>query len=259
MLHFLKRRKKKVVILGSCVSRDTMELIPSQNYELILYTARTKIVSQLSPSYAIQENEICLSSAFQKKIVLNDLNKEQFQRIEASKPDFCIIDFIDERFSLIEYADSFLTKSNELVNSGWLKDKDYKELQYTYCEGVWKIGGGYLQKLDDYLYEYLKRILKHFKQYKIILHKAYLLDTYIDCQGEKQYFESYIVRNNDKINKMLRFMYDYIEKSIRNIKVIDISDKYFACENHKWGLAPMHYQEEYYKEAAEMLIKYMRL
>ena len=67
MLHF--RRKKKIIILGSCVSRDILEFVTVHGWELILYTARTKIVSQLSSSYGVKENEICLSSDFQKKLV----------------------------------------------------------------------------------------------------------------------------------------------------------------------------------------------
>lgn len=141
MLHF-RKRKKRVIILGSCVSRDCMEFISSQDWELILYTARTKIVSQLSPSYNVEEDEVCLSSSFQKKVVLNDLNKNQFKIMASIRPDFCIIDFIDERFNLIKYAGSFLTKSNELVSSGWLKDKEYEELQYIFSDGAWRIGGG---------------------------------------------------------------------------------------------------------------------
>lgn len=117
-------------------------------------------------------------------------------------------------------------------------------------------GGG---DLEDYLREYLDCILKYFKQNKVILHKAYFVDGYIDCKGDKQYFDKNIIKNNEKINQMLEFMYAYAETYIRNIKVIDISSKYCASENHKWGLAPMHYQQQYYKEAAEILIKYMKL
>lgn len=258
MLYF-RRRKKKAVILGSCVSRDMMEFITDQDWELVLYTARTKIVSQLSPSYSVEENEVCLSSAFQRKMVLNDLNKDQFKIIEMNKADFCVIDFIDERFNLIKYAGSFLTKSNELVNSGWLKDKEYEELQYVFCENDWRIGGGYSQKLEDYLQVYLDCLLRYFKQNKIVLHKAYFLDTYIDSQGNEQCFQKSIINNNKRNNEMLEYMYNYVETYMKKIKVIDICSKYSACEKHKWGLAPMHYQQKYYKEAAEILVKHMKL
>lgn len=259
MLHF-RRRKKKIVILGSCVSRDIMECNSVRNCELVFYSARTKIVSQLSPSYKVEENEICLSSTFQKKMVLNDLNKEQFGIIKTSKPDFCVIDFIDERFNLVQCAGSFLTKSNELVNSGWLKDKEYKELQYIFDEGDWKLdGGGSSQRLEDYLKAYLDCVLKYFEPNKIILHKAYFLDIYVDTQGNEKYFDNYIIKNNDKINGMLSFMYNYVETYIKNIKIIDITGKYLAFEKNKWGLAPMHYQPQYYEEAAKILAKYMKL
>lgn len=58
---------------------------------------------------------------------------------------------------------------------------------------------------------------------------------------------------------MLKYMYDFTEKYVKRLKVIDISDKYSADENHKWGLAPMHYQQEYYYEAAKLIRKYMKI
>lgn len=122
-----------------------------------------------------------------------------------------------------------------------------------------ELGGAKSQELEDFLRLYLDFILKYFKHHKIILHKAYLLDAYVDSQGDKQYFTKNVIINNEKVNKILKFMYDYVEAYIKNIKVIDISSKYLACENHKWGLAPMHYQQQYYKEAAEILTKYMKL
>lgn len=252
------RKQKRVTILGSCVSRDTMEYIPRGKWEINLYAARTKVVSQLSVPLNVPECEILLDSQFQKRIVLNDLNKQQFLQLEKEKRDWCIIDYIDERFSLVKISNTFITKSGELVKSEWLRNKVFLETQYMKDSmGNWKIEE---KLLEGYMKEFLDKILCLYKRNKIILHKAYMVNEYIDKKGGGQRnFGENIIENNRKINEMLKYMYDFTEKYVKRLKVIDISDKYSADENHKWGLAPMHYQQEYYYEAAKLIRKYMKI
>ncbi len=177
-----KKGKTRVAILGSCVSRDTMEYVPADKWELNLYAARTKVVSQLSASLEVAESEILLDSQFQRRMVLNDLNKQSFVQLKEQKRDWCIIDYIDERFSLIKIYNTFVTKSGELVKSEWLKDKDFFEIQYKKnLVGMWEIEG---ELLDKKLKEYIDKILRLYKRNKIILHKAYMVDRYVSkCSG----------------------------------------------------------------------------
>lgn len=172
-----KNGKTRVAILGSCVSRDTMEYVPTDKWELNLYAARTKVVSQLSASLEVEESEILLDSQFQRRMVLNDLNKQSFVQLKEQKRDWCIIDYIDERFSLVKINNTFITKSGELVKSEWLKDKIFFETQYKKNPmGIWEIGG---ELLDKKLKEYMDKILRLYKRNKIILHKAYMVDRYV--------------------------------------------------------------------------------
>lgn len=43
MFLFKRRKKRSVTIFGSCVSRDIMEYIPSENWSINLYAVRTKL------------------------------------------------------------------------------------------------------------------------------------------------------------------------------------------------------------------------
>lgn len=52
-------------------------------------------------------------------------------------------------------------------------------------------------------------------------------------------------------------MYGCTKKRIPYANVLSISSKYIADEKHKWGLAPMHFQEEYYKEAVNWLYDFL--
>lgn len=156
-MFFKRRRKKKFTILGSCVSRDMMEYLDPASYEISLYIARTKIVSQLSSPLYVNEDEIRLNSAFQKRLVLCDLNKQEMDFARQNRSDYCIIDYIDERFNLLRIHDTYITKSNELVTSQWLQGKNYEETPYQFDGTAWRIGENIL---DEYLKKYLDQILR---------------------------------------------------------------------------------------------------
>lgn len=263
------RRKKTITILGSCCSRDILEYLPSDTYDISLYIARTKIVSQLS-SPAVVDKELSLSSSFQKRLVMNDLLKYQWESLNEKHGTFCIIDFIDERFNLLKIGigggnssvqTTFITKSNELISSGYLEGKRYTEMQYNYEDSQWKIDG---QNINTYLETWLQHILRYYRPQKIILHKAYLVNTFFNKNGELESFSKPYLINNEKVNLLLHYLYDYTEQYLNKtffskIKTIDLCDKYHADQSHKWGLAPMHYQENYYVEAADLIKRYMKL
>lgn len=263
------RRKKSITILGSCCSRDIFEYLSADSYDITLYIARTKIVSQLSSPVVI-EKELDLSSSFQRRLVMNDLLKSQWDSLNQLHGTFCIIDFIDERFNLIKIntggnnssgKTTFITKSNELINSGYLTDKHYSEMQYICIDSRWQIDG---QDLDRYIETWLQSILNYYRPAKIILHKAYLVDHFINKDGQIETFSKQHLVYNEKTNDLLHYLYDYTEQYLnkalfQKIRTIDLCDKYYADETHKWGIAPMHYQSAYYIEAADLIKGYMKL
>ena len=259
---FLKK-KRSVTILGSCCSRDIFEYLDKASYDINLYIARTKLVSQLAPPYLPSE-DIALSSSFQRRLVLNDLEKAQWKDLRASAGDCCIVDYIDERFKLIKIrtaaSSTYITKSNELVSSGFLNGKDYSELQYESVNGKWTVDS---TDLVFYLEQFLRNILELYRTKKIILHKAYMTDSYISGKGAIQPFSKAVLANNQQVNAMLRYLYSYTEeffnKYHRKFMAIHLCDRYLASETHKWGLSPMHYQEGYYQEAAKLVKRYFSL
>lgn len=244
------KKKTSVSILGSCVTRDIFEYVAPEKYEIKHYFARTKIVSQLSPPLDCSEKDIALESAFQKKQVLNDFQKSQFGKLSASVSDCCIIDYIDERFSLIKVDKTYVTKSNELVLSGWLDTKSYKERQYKFWGNKWRLG---YKDLGEYVKRYLDQVASCFEESDLIIHKAFMVNTYLDKSGKRYSFDTPYLDYNKRVNDMLEFLYDFSISYLPGVKVIDLCDRYCADAEHKWGLSPMHYQKEYYVEAANCL------
>ena len=62
-----------------------------------------------------------------------------------------------------------------------------------------------------------------------------------------------IPKVSSKVEKMAN---DYLEKYMPKAHVINICDKYCADENHKWGLAPMHYCDKYYIDMLSRIKEY---
>lgn len=113
-------QKIPISIYGSCVTRDILEFETKKRLDLRSYFARQSIVSAVSSPVKCKLEEINLASSFQKKQVYYDLSKTCFQELSHDGSDFLIIDLIDERFSLLEYQNSIITKSTYLVESKYI-------------------------------------------------------------------------------------------------------------------------------------------
>lgn len=247
------------------------------------YFARSSIVSAISTPIFCNIEDICLGSDFQKRQVYSDLRKTFVSLEKSARGDYLIIDFIDERFGTARLADSVLTMSNELLASNFLCDKSVqiqsKESVFAYVSGGEKNIGkrwsvrlkkmyrlselwgrfGYLYLGDlcliDCLEIFCRMICKAYPAKNIILHKAKMIDTYLDHSDKKQEFPRHVLLYNKKFNRVLDFMYGYVEKFFPNLIILDHSQLYDADERNKWGLASMHYQRTYYEDTLRILKK----
>ncbi|KKK38783.1 hypothetical protein WQ57_07325 [Mesobacillus campisalis] len=233
----------KIDILGSCVTRDAFAFTEN-NFQVNKYFARTSLVSLYSPPLNISKEEINLASKFQKEIVFSDITKQFPKYVENKSADYLLIDFIDERVSIMEVTkDTYITVSNEFIKSG-LKEK-YKSSKILprkeFHKGLWE------EKADLFI----EQLGKYYSANKVILHKAFWKTRYKDKNGEVIEFNNVeeIKFNNNLLDKY----YNYLEQNVPGINVIDLGNRYLASEKHKWGLAPYHYETFYYKEFMDIL------
>jgi hypothetical protein len=228
---------KQIDILGSCVTRDAFEFPMASDYTPAPYFARSSLISIYSPSLEIKKEGIILKSQFQQKTVFNDLNKVFRQHINNSTSHFLIIDFIDERFDILKYKDSYLTNSDEYKNSNLptILNTTTLEKNQEYFK-LWELAA--LRFVQD---------LKIRQPKSVILHKAFWCKKYIDKDGNIQSFP-----NQERIdlnNKRLERMYAFVERNLPGIlKSIHLRGEYLSDINHRWGLSPFHYESKYYED-----------
>lgn len=185
---------------------------------------------------------INLSSEFQKRMVMCDLNKLYWTIMQRNVPDYILIDFIDERYEVAKIGNSYFTLSDEFKSGNCTVEyeeiKRVKKADQYFVDDV---------PLLTYLEKFMNRITTVFPAHRIILHKAKMANYYKNISGGIIKFNEDYCKYNEQINDVLNVMYTYIEKKIAGCIVLECLEEYYADEQHKWGLMPMHYEEKYYK------------
>lgn len=231
--------KTKIIIFGSCVSRDVLEYDDNSNFELVGYFARCSLAS-LNSTPSINHNILNnIESKFQRKSVENDMSKTFLQCLDTVNYDIFLLDLIDERFHLVINDDgTYHTYSSEYKNA--LKSKP--KLLNTYDEKkflMWKKG---LEKIINIL-------LKNKSLDKLYINKV-LWNTNIKSNLPNIYTDEEIITANEFLTRM----YHEIEKYVPKKQFINYSPALFYCDsNHKWGYSPFHYNEKLYRSTLAFL------
>lgn len=227
---------QRVFILGSCVSRDALEYA-SEDFEIVSYLARTSVASiGLSPVDDTEVREIVerLPSAFQRRMLVNDLDKTTLSVIAGIEHDVVLLDFIDERFDLIIAGDSLFSLSGELKNGGF--EPGERE--------VIKPGG------EEFLVHWiagLERFLAAVDPATLVLNKAYWAEAFPDGSDASSLGW---IRNN---NAFLKQLYDALEARWTLPTITYPESVVLADPDHKWGRAPYHYVKPFYEHTIQSL------
>lgn len=230
----------KVFILGSCVSRDALEFTGNGVLSIAAYLARTSMASIGMP--AVKDTEVRqavagLTSSFQRRMLLNDLDKSTLLFLSETSYDVLLLDFIDERFNLVRDGSTVFSLSGELQNSGF-KPQESRLVppgSDTFLE-LWLTGLG--------------RLLANVDEAKIIVNRAYWAESFPD--GNPVSSMSWI-RNN---NALLARMYTALTAAHPALQYVDYpADSIVANPAHRWGVAPYHYTNTFYSHTVAELLR----
>jgi len=240
----------RVLILGSCVSRDILNFAGDGSVALVDYYARSSIASlgtspaQLSTVYLNR-----IASDFQRRMVERDLSKEFLQSAAMHRNlDFILIDLIDERFDLYKMAkDSAVTISSEFLLTSFVSSRDRTSDKWIPSgsdqhRALWKAG---VEKLFAVL-------AQEGLADRVIINKVFWTDQMQDgspLPNDK-------AGNHGAANDLLAWMYSELEKHVPPPRWLSFTDSALKCNpQHRWGPAPFHYSDAYYASAADQLRK----
>lgn len=225
---------KKVLILGSCVSRDPFNLkISTNKFKVVEYFARTSLAS-LSGELVSKKIDLAkINSPFQKKMVERDLSKVFFNIIENQTYDIILFDFIDDRFDIFWFFDGgIVTVSDEFKKSGF----DKNSISFNSVEAF----------SEDFYNLWVSGWVKVFNLFsrqgildKLIINKVYWAKY--DDAGSVFSNASRI----DRANAWLDRVYNRLMQDIPTSQFVAYPrDIFIGSSTHVWGRSPFHYTDE---------------
>ena len=228
----------KTLIYGSCVTRDAFELAPKSAYEIDYYarSSFTSAFDSLDIDSNLSINVEAIESPFQKKIVTCDLNRILSKTLLVSDYDLIIIDLIDERFDVYKSNNgSIITLSNEFYKTGFRPSLNQGE--------IIKSGSDHFLCLWAVAWSNFISIIKQRNLInRLLINRVYWsnktenLQKYID-------FDEYLIEKN---NLFLDKLYNIIANDISFNQFITYDMSLLrGSENHKWGISPFHFIDEF--------------
>lgn len=236
--------KQDIVILGSCVARDSMEInneISPLKLNVLEYIGRNSIASLDSKPVEYPAGLESLPSAFLTKCITYDLQKKTTEHLVSAltKDRILLLDFMDERFDLIETKNSFITNSWDYRETVLCKTYIVPDLTHKFYSqfklDLWKANFTRL----------LEKIGKVASLQNIIIFAPPMTRIFYR-EKDVVAFDELKYKTNE-YNEMLDCMKFYIECNHPDIKLIEPLPWMMFCDyRHKWGGHPYHYNNYLY-------------
>ena len=238
----------KILILGSCVSRDIFRLMETEKCKLASYYGRSSFASAFCPVKVKDVWSANISSSFQARMVSADLNKKWPDIVRKTEFDVLLVDFIDERFHLGGFSNGALcTLSNELRSSGFdRKVARARGIQTGSDEHyeLWTRGWASFIELLDSLG----------KKQRVLLNEVRWAETASAGTIPEWGFTSEQIA---AANLYLEKLYSRAASDLEPFQVMRADPQHLVgSQAHKWGPAPFHYADAYYMNALNSILEF---
>lgn len=201
----------------------------------------SSLISIMAP---LTEKVLCRHTNKYRQIMIErDIAANFWDVMEEIQPSYIFIDFLEERFDIVEYKGVYITKSDAFDGM--------EETLYGYriiernsleCNHLW----------EEKCKEFIAKIQEYIPKENIVLIKNYLSEYVGDCNTKERF------PNIDEIketNRRLKHYYKFFEEKCEGIKVIEAvkSPMYFTDREYEYGAVPSHLNELVNREIAEKI------
>ena len=202
----------------------------------------TSIISMMHPILDIED--VTHPNKYREEMILRDIHSSIWKYLEQVRPDFLIIDFIDERFDVLQINGGFLTISDAFEEAKTQFESNGRRFTFGSEEyfDIWK------RACEDFIGR-----LKTFVQINhIILVKNFLSEYVGDMNVQEEYENIEDIRH---VNDVLKTQYDFFVKECGEIMIVEASKiaPYFTDKKYQYGAIPSHLNEIVNKKIAEQI------
>ncbi len=172
-------------------------------------------------------------NAYRDFMLGREYHNKFYSLLDEEKPEYILVDFIEERHDLVIDDGQYYTYSDALQESGFYKEPKLLRRVDPACAEVWE------NACENFIGELKKRFLPE----NVFLVKSYLAKEYGDCHVRKAYEN---IEDIEKINSVLKQYYSFFEDHFEGIHAIEVfSDStYFTDYRYEYGCFPWHLNDE---------------
>lgn len=204
----------------------------------------TGIISMMHPISGLED--ITHPNKYRERMIRRDICSSIWEYFEQVRPNFVIIDFIDERFDVLQINEGFLTISDAFEEAQTQLER--KGRRYTFGSDeyfdIWKEAcKGFICRLKDYL-----------QTDHIILVKNFLSEQVGELDEQEEYENIEEIRH---MNDVLKLQYDFFAGECGETTIVEATQQapYFTDKKYQYGAIPSHLNEIVNKKIAEMIEK----
>jgi hypothetical protein len=216
-------------IFGSCVSRDAVEF--AQGVRVGKYCARQSVVSAVS-NHPARETLDALqfkegTHPFHRRIVEDDFRKTSLRELAAQDPAAVVVlDLIEERVPLgVTHCGALVTYSK--AASGFSNARTL----------IQRLIPAYSDEHRDLFRKAIPVFAERIGPRPVVIHRA------LYAPGDWDF---------ERANRVLGEFYGLAAKHLKSATVIEVDpQRRVSSASHKWGLAPYHYIDAYYRSFVE--------
>lgn len=188
------------------------------------------------------------ANKYRQVMVERDMAATLWNVIEEIGPSYIFIDFLDERFDIVEYMGTYITKSdafdgmNETLSGYRIIPR--KSLE---CNRLWQ----------EKCLEFITRIQTYIPMENIVVVKNYLSEFVGDCDIKEPFVNIDEIRET---NSRLKEYYTYFIDNCEKAKVIEVKESpmYFTDREYEYGAVPSHLNEIVNEEIAKQIEKILQ-
>lgn len=224
-----------VSILGSCVSRDTLETMDRADYPILAYVSRQSLLTAGTDASANLPEQYTTSHKFQLRNVKRDIEGQQLEILAGGgAPDVLLWDLVDERHGIYEFADgSVLTRSIDILGIPEFEAPTGRARHIPFGSAEhferWTIAA------DAFVNELQKQGLR---DRVLVLAVNW---AQFDVEGSPTPLS--MGKSAGQANSQFARYYAHLEAL--GLPIVRITDA-VADPDHRWGLAPFHYTPDIY-------------
>ncbi|MBO1074168.1 DUF6270 domain-containing protein [Roseomonas marmotae] len=235
-------------IFGSCVSRDPFDFLAPTGHDVLFYAARQSFVGLRDEPVRYDPAWYADLPPFERRCVFMDLEKsEEYFRFSADA-DYLIVDFIDERFDLMQVGSSHVAATRHVLKEPFLAfHQDRLQRRRRLHPPIlddWRRGAEY----------FMERATRRFAPERIILHEARWSSHFRTVEGELLPFDEKVRARVAPSNELLKHYHENFRALLPSCLTLRVPDEFlFADPQHRWSKEPFHYIPAYYSAFLDLL------